>query len=155
MRKVLFSILLALSLAGCSVVSTTKVQTATNQWADVDGEAYVIVGREHLSVNSLSDFFYFDEVFKSAMDGVPTRLCVGEDHSPGMAAKCLGEFDAVTSIKDSGKNRSLTFLIPNFSSELEKLNSRLHNGGKVKISIDNGKLFSAYDLHKSHKLKIE
>jgi len=124
-------------------------------WIDEDGVSAVQIKDGYLSIYSLDDFYYFDELFTDVRQGASLQLCVGFGGGGGMASDCLGNFVAAPAFYNQGKNRALHFDISGFSFVFSSFESHLLNGRTMKLSIDNDDLFSAYNLNIENVLTEE
>jgi len=124
-------------------------------WVDEDGVSFVSIEGSILSVYSLDDFYYFDELFTSARRGAYLNLCLGGAEGSGMASDCLGPFKAAARTYNQGKNRALHFNINDFPFVFEAFENSLRNRQTMKLSIDDNDLFTAYTLHEKHTLTNE
>jgi hypothetical protein len=121
-------------------------------WVDVDGDTFVTIDNEILSVYSTGSFYYFDQLFTAVRQGDLLRVCVGFSSGPGMATDCLGSFVPIAGFNNEGKNRSLHFGISNFEFVFTAFEDYLRDDREMKISIDNGDLFSAFSLRRDYEL---
>jgi len=140
---------LALLVAGfCS----TAVSAFAGSWIDEDGDTFVVIDNEILSIYSTGSFYYFDQLFMAVRQGERLQLCVGFAKGTGVATDCLGTFTPTAGFNNKGENRSLHFSIANFEYVFIAYEDYLRNGREMKISIDNGDLFSAYSLRRDYEL---
>lgn len=116
-------------------------------WVDEDGVSAVEIEGERLTIYSLDNFYYFDELFTHVRRRDTLRLCVGFGGEVGTASDCLGDFVAIPAFYNGGKNRALHFNISGLSFVFFSFEEYLRAGRAMKLSIDNGDLFSAYNLH--------
>lgn len=124
-------------------------------WADEDGVSVVRIHDDVLTIYSLDDFYFFDQLFTEVRQGSSLRLCVGFGGQTGMGSDCLGLFDPVPAFYNQGKNRALHFDIAGLSFIFSAFEDYLRSGEEMKVSIDNGDLFSAYNLSASFMLTDE
>lgn len=122
-------------------------------WVDEDGVSAVQIEDGILTIYSLDDFYFFDHLFSQVRAGEgKLRLCVGFGGASGMASDCLGVFDAVPAFYNHGKNRALHFDIDGFGFVFFSFEEYLRAGRTMKLSIDNGDLFSGYSLNIDYAL---
>lgn len=121
-------------------------------WVDEDGDAFLTIEDAVVTIYSTGSFFYFDELFKDARLGAHLRVCLGKYSGSGIASDCIGTFNPSPHFNNGGKTRSLNFDLYQFPFLLNAFEDNLKRGEKMKISIDNFDLFSAYNLHKNNKL---
>lgn len=131
----------------------TSSQVDADTWIDTDGDSAVAIEKDVLSIYSIGDFYYFDQLFTYVRSGGKLRLCLGFDDGPGTASDCLGFFSATLGFNNEGKTRSLHILAIGNEYTIFAFEEDLRSGRKMKVSIDNGDLFSAYSLHQSNALK--
>lgn len=124
-------------------------------WVDEDGASAIKIEDDFLSIYSLDDFYYFDELFSNVRRGAKLRLCVGFDAGPGMASDCVGSFAATPGFYNQGKNRALHFDVSTLSFVFASFEDYLRSGRTMKVSIDNDDLFSAYTLNIDHRFTEE
>lgn len=125
-------------------------------WVDKDRDMYVVIKDGRLSIYSLGSFYYFDQLFTAVhKDGSKLRLCIGPDDGQGTGLECLGSLKAKSGFNNEGKNRSLHFDIRRFAADFEKFEEALASGRDMKLSIDDGDLFSGLQLNRRYRLKPE
>lgn len=121
-------------------------------WVDKDEETVVKIDEGILSIFSMGDFYFFDELFTLSRKGTSLRLCVGKEDGSGMATDCILEQVPVAGFNNEGKTRSLHFDVAQFPYVFESLEQDLKSGDAVKVSIDNGDIFAAYSLSAIYRL---
>ena len=128
----------------------------SDNWVDIDGGAVVRFKPESISIFSMDSFFYFDQIFNAVRkEGIKLRLCIGRGDSEGRPKDCFEDVSALPRIYNQGKNRALHLNFSNHPYVIELLEDQLTTGHQLKISIDDGYLFSAYTLHKAHVISEE
>lgn len=131
---------------------STTPSAFADTWVDKDGDTFVTIENRILSVYSTGSFYYFDQLFTAVRQGDRLRVCIGFSSSPGMGTDCLGTFAPIAGFNNEGKNRSLHFSIASFEFVFTAFEDYLRDGREMKISIDNGDLFSAYSLGRDYEL---
>lgn len=130
-------------------------------WIDEDGGALVQITDETLSILSINNFYYFDQIFTSVRkEKSPVRVCAGmtDDTTTGRPNVCVSNLTAKYSMHNKGKVRALHIDIKERSSliDLMKITDQLLREGSVtKVSIDDGDLYAAYTLHEHYQLTPE
>jgi hypothetical protein len=128
----------------------------SDNWVDIDGGAIVRFKDESISIFSLNSFFYFDQIFNAVRkEKKQLRLCIGKGDMAGRPNDCFEDVSALPRIYNQGKNRALHLDFSSHPFVIELLEDQLVNGHLIKISIDDGDLFSAYTLHKTHIISEE
>ena len=130
-----------------------KPQVVTaDTWIDEDGGAAIHISDNSLSIHSMDDFYYFEKVYRSAIDNQKIRLCIGPDNGKGMAQDCFQNVVVIPASYAKEKNHSLIFDITKDQSSFIALKQSLRKGNTMKVSVDDGILYAAYYLHSDHKL---
>ena len=143
-QKIFSSLLLTLTISS---------NAFSKDWVDIDRNTFIRIEAETLSIYSTDSFFYFDNLFSKVInDGEELILCIGFDVGPGIATDCYSKETPKALFFNEGKTRAMKFNLSHLPFLLDSLNTNLSNGKKIKISINNDKLFSAYSIHKNHKL---
>jgi len=130
-------------------------------WVDEDGGALVLITDEILSILSINNFYYFDQIFTSVRkESVPIRVCSGvtEEGNTGRPSICVSNLTARYSVHNKGKVRALHIDIKESASliDLMKITDQLlREGSTAKVSIDDGDLYAAYTLHEHYQLTPE
>lgn len=128
------------------------ISAAAEIWFDEDGESAVVFDGSALSIYSIGDFYYFDQLFGAARNGTKLRVCIDNDRGAGRAVECLGFHPVSVGFDNGGHTRSLHFDIESMEIVFEVFEGFILEGETMKISIDDNDLFAAYTLHKENKL---
>ena len=125
-------------------------------WIDEDGyTAIEIKENKKISIFDTGSFYYFDQIFGNVRKNkIKLRVCLGLPKK-GMPSDCLGELQTHYSFHNRGKTRALHVDLSNYPFLISSFEQKLRSGETLKISIDDGDLYSAYTLNKAHKLKEE
>jgi len=126
-----------------------------NTWIDEDGDTAISIDDLGLSIYSMSNFYYFDEIFSAALDGQKIRLCIGPAEGEGIAENCYENLVVFTASYSKGKNQSIDFSIKNHQQEFQEFKQSLRDGKKMKVTIDNYTVYASYALHTDHKLDTQ
>ena len=126
-----------------------------NTWIDEDGDTAISIDDLGLSIYSMSNFYYFDEIFSAALDKQKIRLCIGPAEGEGIAENCYENLVVHTASYSKGKNQSLDFSIKDHEQNFQAFKQSLSNGKKMKVSIDNYTFWASYSLHIDHKLDTQ
>ena len=78
---------------------------SAGKWVDVDGGTIVVIEDQQLSIYSLDNFYYFDEIFSDVRKGAKLFLCIGPRNDTGISSDCLGPMDPSSNIQNGGFNR--------------------------------------------------
>ena len=130
-------------------------------WVDEDGESLVLITDETLSILSIDDFYYFDQIFTSVRkEKAPVRICAGTsvEGSTGVPESCVSNLSATYSMHHKGRVRALHIDIQESPAlvELMKTTDKSLRAGQVtKVSIDDSDLYAAYTLQKDYQLTPE
>jgi len=130
-------------------------------WVDEDGESLVLITDETLSILSIDDFYYFDQIFTSVRkEKAPVRICAGTtvEGSTGVPESCVSNLSATYSMHHKGRVRALHIDIQDSPAlvELMKTTDKSLRAGQVtKVSIDDNDLYAAYTLQKDYQLTPE
>ena len=128
----------------------------SDNWVDIDGGAIVRFKHESISIFSMDSCYYFDQIFTAVRkEKIPLRLCIGPGDVDGRPLDCFENVSSAPRVYNEGKNRALHLDFSNHPFVIELLEERLFNNYKIKISIDDGDLYSAYTLHKSYVISDE
>lgn len=139
-------------MLSAAALAFTSFGAVAGTWIDKDGKSAAVVNDGILSIYSMSDFYYFDELFSDVRDGSKIRICIGFDDGTGTASDCIGHFIASAGFYNEGKTRALHFNIEAFGFIFHAFENFLIEGRTMKLSIDNNDLYSAYYLNKKFKL---
>lgn len=121
-------------------------------WIDEDGDTAISINDLQLSIFSLNNFFYFDEIFSAVLDKQKIRLCIGPTGGAGIAENCFENLFVTPASYSRGKNSNLSFSIDNHKQEFQAFKQSLRDGKKMKVSIDNYHMYASYTLHNDYKL---
>lgn len=130
-------------------------------WVDEDGGALVLITDETLSILSINNFYYFDQIFTSVRkEQSPVRICAGtaNEGSTGIPKNCVLGLRATYSMHHKGKVRALHIDIqdnPALIDLMEIADKSLREGLVTKVSIDDGDLYAAYTIHRDYQLTPE
>jgi len=128
----------------------------SGNWVDIDGRVTVEFKEKYLSIYSMDNFYYFDQIFTIVRkEKNPLRLCIGPGYVKGRPLDCFENISAIPKIYNEGKNRALHLNIANHQFVIKVIEDKLFNGHQIKISIDDGDLYSAYTLHKNYVMSEE
>lgn len=150
--------LVVLILVGLMSISSSA---EAEFWVDEDGGALVQITDETVSIFSINNFYYFDQIFTSVRkQNSPIRVCAGmtDEGSAGRPNICVPNLTAEYSMHHKGNVRALHIEIKGNDSliDLMKITDQLLQSGlPAKVSIDDGDLYSAYTLHKNYQLTPE
>lgn len=126
-----------------------------NTWIDEDGDTAISIGDLGLSIYSMNNFYYFDEIFSAALDGQKIRLCIGPAEGEGIEENCYETLIVSTALYSKGKNQSLYFSIKDHQQDFQAFKQSLLNGKEMKVLIDNYTVWASYSLHNDHKLDTQ
>ena len=124
-------------------------------WIDEDGDTAISINDLQLSIYSMNNFFYFDEIFSAVLDKRKIRLCIGPTGGAGIAENCFENLFVSPASYSRGKNSNLSFSIDNHQQEFQAFKSSLRAGNAMKVSIDNYHIYASYTLHNEHYLDPE
>ena len=130
-------------------------------WVDEDGGALVQITDETLSILSINNFYYFDQIFTSVRKhNSLIRVCAGktQEGSTGRPDICISNLTAKYSMHNKGKVRALHVDLKESAGliDLMKITDQLlREGSTAKVSIDDGDLYAAYTLHEHYQLTPE
>ena len=130
-------------------------------WVDEDGGALVQITKETLSILSIDNFYYFDQIFTSVRkENSPIRVCAGknEEGITGRPNICISNLTAKYSMHNKGKVRALHIDTKENEGliDLMKMTDQLLREGSIaKVSIDDGDLYAAYTLYEHYQLTPE
>lgn len=154
--SVLISIMMNLRNIMLLLMTLISPLSWSYSWVDVDGGAIVQFHKNRLSIYSLDSFFYFDEIFKSVRkDQHYLNLCFADGLVKKKPNDCFKGVLAITGFYHGGKNRALHLDVSNYSYMMKLVENQLLNNRSIKVSIDNGDLFSAYTLQYNNTLTEE
>jgi len=134
---------------------TLASYAAAETWVDEDGGGFIEIQKGIITVSDTSSFYFFDQVFTSLRKKRSINFCLGIDQGSGMPSDCFKAVSAKPLFFNNGKRRSIEIDMTQSSYLLSAFEDALRNKQKMKISIDDGDLFSAYTLHESYKLTPE
>lgn len=127
-------------------------------WVDEDGGSVVRIKDRVISINNLSNFYYFDQLFTSIRQGKTSlRVCIGEgiENQTGMPTDCFKDIPASYSFHNKGKNRAIHVDMFQYPFMLKVFEEYLNSGNTMRISIDNNDLYYASALNQTYKLTEE
>ena len=127
-------------------------------WVDEDGGSVVRIKDRVISINNLSNFYYFDQLFTSIRQGKTSlRVCIGEgiENQTGMPTDCLKTYQQVILFIIKGKNRAIHVDMFSVSFHAQSIEEYLNSGNTMRISIDNNDLYYASALNQTYKLTEE
>lgn len=129
-----------------------------DSWIDEDGGTIVRVKGSVISIFSLDSFYYFDQILSNVRKNqIKIRVCLGfgKKNKTGQPTDCIKDLSAHYSFHNKGKNRAIHVKLSSFSFLLSAFEDYLISGRTMKISIDDGDLYSVYTLNKKHLLTKE
>lgn len=62
------AIRIAYSICLSVALTAVPLSAVADDWVDVDKDTFVSISGDMVSISSLGNFFYFDEVFRSALN---------------------------------------------------------------------------------------
>jgi len=156
MSKILFKPGFIISgLIFFSAIFSFSSSSLADEWVDKDRATLVTIGSTEVSIFSLDSFYYFDEIFSNVRDGKFVNICFGFDGKTGSASDCYHDYRPTPSFHNGGKNRALQFKMGANPFLLAAFQDYLKAGKTLKLSIDDGDLFSSYTLNKDYTLNAK
>jgi len=128
---------------------------AAEVWVDEDGYQIAVIEDSNVSIYDPTGYFYFDEMFRSAVAGRPLRLCFGYAGGHGVPSDCLEGLSFKPRTSDKGRIRGLSIDLGRYPFTVSSITRALESGSYVKLSVDDYALYTAVTLHKSYRLKEE
>jgi hypothetical protein len=146
MRKLTATLCLMIAVLFWTTMSIAKA----GSWVDEDGGAIVKMQDGIISIYSLNSFFYFDEIFSNVRKHrIKVRVCLGFNE-PNRPKDCRREVTTRYSMHNQGKNRAIHADMSAFPFIVSAFEDYLRSGRTMKISFDDGDLYAAYILNKTH-----
>tara|TARA_B100000780_G_C20980037_1_gene391574 strand:- start:50 stop:508 length:459 start_codon:yes stop_codon:yes gene_type:complete len=134
---------------------TLASYAGADTWVDEDGGGFIEIQKGTVTVSDTSSFYFFDQVFNSLRKDKLINFCLGVDQGSGMPSDCFKAVSAKPLFFNKGKRRSIEIDMTQNLYLLSAFEDALRNKQKMKISVDDGDLFSAFVLHESYKLNPE
>ena len=147
LKRLLLALIAALTLPTALIAEV---------WIDEDGTTAIEIKEQgQISFLDTGSFYYFDQIFGNVRkNDIQLRVCLGSPRE-GMPSDCFSNLPTHYSFHNRGKTRALHVDLSNFPFLLSAFEEKLRLGETLKISIDDGDLYSAYTLNNTYKLKEE
>ena len=125
-------------------------------WIDEDGTTVIEIKENGLlSFFDTGSFYYFDQIFGNVRKNkIKLTLCLGLPQKD-RPSDCLEKLPSNFSVHNHGKTRALHVDLSNYPFLISSFEEQLQSGKTMKISIDDGDLYAAFNLNKGYKLKKE
>lgn len=147
MNRPTFPLLLALLLA-------VPVQGLADMWIDDSRHASVTFDRDEglIVLSQYDEYYSFDEVYESLESGKDINLRLELPGANGPAQSLFGDL-AIPFLLPSESPRSIAFRVPlDAIPPLGILEDLLVGGQEMRLTVDDGKVFAGYRLHRSNEL---
>ena len=125
-------------------------------WIDEDGTSAVEIKENGLvSFFDTGSFYYFDQIFGNVRKNkIRLTFCLGFPKK-NRPSDCLEKLPSNFSFHNHGKTRALHVDLSNYPFLISSFEEQLQLGKTMEISIDDGDLYSSFNLNKNYKLKEE
>ena len=125
-------------------------------WIDEDGTTAIEIKENGLiSFFDTGSFYYFDQIFGNVRKNeIKLTLCLGFPQKD-RPSDCLEKLPSNYSFHNNGKTRALHVDLSKYPFLISSFEEQLQLGKTMEISIDDGDLYSSYNLNKGYKLKKE
>ena len=147
MKRLLLPLLAALAL---------HTDIKSDAWIDEDGTTAIEIKENGLiSFFDTGSFYYFDQIFGNVRKNkIQLNLCLGFPQKD-RPSDCLEKLPSNFSVHNHGKTRALHVDLSKYPFLISSFEKQLQSGKTMEISIDDGDLYSSYNLNKGYKLKKE
>ena len=124
-------------------------------WADEDRKMIVLKGQEIITFIDTGNFDWFDKLLEGLREGKQARICFGFGGTEGMGTDCfLNVGFYIDESKELGI-KSLALDARQYTYTLSSFEDDLVTGYLMKISVDDGNVYTNVTLHRDFRLSTE